>query len=228
MPNESIKGFGYFGKVPARGDFIQANLPSDFVTGWNEWLQAVIAVSKEQQEERWLDLYLTSPIWHFALSPGVCSETAIIGTLMPSVDQVGRHFYFTIAKPVGGCPISYWTERAWCQSAEEKVLRVLDDETDVVKWADNIKNLEIVDYRLSVSNLDNHGNVSKQFIFATDSELSAERLLHFHNKRTLGRYCIWWTQGSEHVPECTLFTEGLPLVSQFSAMLDGDWDKWGW
>ncbi|WP_394144957.1 type VI secretion system-associated protein TagF [Vibrio atypicus] len=228
MSNESVKGFGYFGKVPARGDFIQANLPNDFVISWSEWLQAVIAVSKEQQDEKWLDLYLTSPVWHFALSPGVCSETTLIGTLMPSVDQVGRHFYFTIAKPVKGGPISYWSDKGWCQPAEDKILSVLDDDTDVVEWAENIKNLEVVDYKHVALNLENYANISNQLVVTSESELDTDRLLHFHSKQALGRYCIWWTQGSDHVPECTLFTEGLPLVSQFSAMLDGDWEKWGW
>ncbi|WP_432464167.1 TagF domain-containing protein [Agarivorans sp. QJM3NY_33] len=38
MSSQPISGFGYFGKVPARGDFIQGHLPNDFVSAWRECL----------------------------------------------------------------------------------------------------------------------------------------------------------------------------------------------
>jgi hypothetical protein len=41
-------------------------------------------------------------------------------------------------------------------------------------------------------------------------------------------YSLWWTQGSEHVSPSLLITEGLPPISSFSGLLDGNWKKWGW
>ncbi|GAL04531.1 protein phosphatase ImpM [Photobacterium aphoticum] len=60
---------------------------------WSEWQQAILSVSREQLGEEWADCYLTSPVWHFALSPGACGKQGMVGTLMPSIDQVGRHFF---------------------------------------------------------------------------------------------------------------------------------------
>jgi len=82
---------------PALGDFASRRLPNGFISQWDTWLQHSIATSRAQLAERWLDLYLTSPIWRFALLPGVCGEHAWAGVLMPSVDKVGRHFPLTLA-----------------------------------------------------------------------------------------------------------------------------------
>ena len=228
MSGNAVNGFGYFGKVPARGDFIQSHLPSDLVASWSEWLQAVIAVSREQQGERWLDCYLTSPIWHFALSAGVCGESAIAGTLMPSVDQVGRHFYFTMAKPINQVPVDVWQQREWSELSEEKVLKLLDDDTDVVRWAESVAELDWLDGIKAANPLLNHAKQSEQLVLQSEQAISAEHMLHQQLRKRLDRYCIWWTNGSELVPECSLVSESLPLVSQFSAMLDGQWEQWGW
>src|SRR5690625_4357373 len=87
---------GFFGKLPAHGDFIHRGLPTRCVNLWDEWLQGVIGASREQLGENWLDIYLTSPIWRFALSPGVVDEHVWAGIFMPSVDRVGRYFPFSI------------------------------------------------------------------------------------------------------------------------------------
>ena len=51
---------GFFGKLPAHGDFVERNLPSAAITGWDEWLQQAVAISREQLGESWLDTYLGS------------------------------------------------------------------------------------------------------------------------------------------------------------------------
>ena len=37
---------GFYGKLPARGDFVRAGLPRDFIDPWDAWLQSVIAGSR--------------------------------------------------------------------------------------------------------------------------------------------------------------------------------------
>jgi type VI secretion system protein ImpM len=41
-------------------------------------------------------------------------------------------------------------------------------------------------------------------------------------------YSLWWTQGSERIEPSLLINEGLPPVSSFSGLLDGEWTRWGW
>ncbi|HEY0585104.1 MAG TPA: type VI secretion system-associated protein TagF [Pseudoduganella sp.] len=88
---------GWYGKIPALGDFASRRLPPAFISVWDAWLQRGMAASRSSLQERWLETYLNGPLWSFALFPGVCGDSAWAGILMPSVDKVGRHFPLTIA-----------------------------------------------------------------------------------------------------------------------------------
>jgi type VI secretion system protein ImpM len=96
-PGPAASVAGWYGKIPALGDFAMRRLPTDFVNIWDAWLQDALAASRSTLRERWQNLYLNSPIWHFALLPGVCGNSCWAGVLMPSIDKVGRHFPLTIA-----------------------------------------------------------------------------------------------------------------------------------
>ena len=88
---------GWYGKIPALGDFASRRLSTEFISTWDSWLQHSMAASRATLGERWLDIYLTSPIWRFALMPETVDASAWAGLLMPSVDKVGRHFPLTFA-----------------------------------------------------------------------------------------------------------------------------------
>jgi type VI secretion system protein ImpM len=91
---------GWFGKIPSLGDFASRRLPQDFIDAWDLWLQHGMAASRASLGARWLESYLTSPIWYFGLFPGVIGPQAWTGLVMPSIDKVGRHFPLTIAMPL--------------------------------------------------------------------------------------------------------------------------------
>ena len=95
--DQAWRRVGFFGKVPTRGDFVQRALPASFIAPWDRWLQAGIAGSQEILGDDWLDIYLTSPVWRFALSAELAGDLAVAGVLIPSVDGVGRYFPFTLA-----------------------------------------------------------------------------------------------------------------------------------
>ena len=61
---------GLYGKLPTHGDFLRRRVSDEFVASWDAWLQLAIADSRSALGDRWLDIYLTSPIWRFALSAG--------------------------------------------------------------------------------------------------------------------------------------------------------------
>ena len=88
---------GFFGKLPARGDFVRAGLPKDFVDPWDAWWQRMLSGSRDRRGEAWTEVWLQAPIWRFALPPGLCGARAVLGLWMPSVDQAGRFFPLTIA-----------------------------------------------------------------------------------------------------------------------------------
>ncbi len=234
MSNGAVESdFGICGKIPSRGDFLSQGLPLRFVDSWNEWLQAVVAVSRDQLGESWLDKYLTSPIWNFALSSRVCGDMAMAGTLIPSVDQVGRHYPFSIVKSVSQSPIQMWNDQTWGENLEPWILDALDDEFSLESWFEKLSSEDLgwpEGERLNalVSNSRDNQRGSVLECETEGGELNLLGLLHQSYRDQFDRYCLWWTQGSEEVAPCLLVTEGLPQVSQYSAMLDGDWDRWGW
>ncbi|XQW83485.1 type VI secretion system-associated protein TagF [Thalassotalea piscium] len=230
MSENTIKSIGFCGKIPTKGDFVQSELDNEFLKHWNEWLQAVVAVSKEQLEGNWLNCYLTSPIWHFSLSAGICCESAMIGTVIPSVDQVSRHFPFTLAFEHSGSALQGWYKNTWSESFEEIILRVLDDDFDLDEWSVNLskEKVEVNHLKTNVKSYQSDDKLKKAWVIQGDIPPSLIDLLHQQYAHHFGRYSIWWTLGSEIVEPCFIVTEGLPQVSQFVAMLNGQWQENSW
>lgn len=120
---------GLFGKLPAYGDFLQRDLPGEFVDAWDGWLQRVIVGSREQLGEQWLPAYLSAPIWRFALAEDIAGGSVWCGILMPSVDRVGRYFPLAIAGqwPRGTSLFHLaLAAEAWLHGLESIALEALD------------------------------------------------------------------------------------------------------
>lgn len=115
---------GWFGKIPALGDFASRRLPSRFVVAWDDWLQRALASSQGALGDAWQSEYLTAPIWHFLLMPGVLGARAWAGVLMPSVDNVGRNFPLTVARELTVVrEDADWVQlKAWSERVEHAAL----------------------------------------------------------------------------------------------------------
>ena len=97
-----MSGGGFYGKIPSEGDFVTRRLPWEFTSVWDDWLQQGMQASREALGERWLELYLSAPIWRFQVAPGVCGPVGWRGLFFASVDRVGRYFPLTLAFPDSG------------------------------------------------------------------------------------------------------------------------------
>ncbi len=222
--------WGYFGKVPTKGDFIKDGLPLGFVKSWQDWQQAVLAVSREQLEDDWTTLYMNAPIWHFSLAANVCGEQPMIGTMIPSVDSVGRYFFFTVARSVKGDALSYWLNRSWSDHTQGLALKVLDDEYQHEKWLSELKLSPQEDLFCypDITAVTPHANATQHFVYEEHVQIEGTALLKQLLLAQQPRACFWWSEGTEEVSPIFAVTDGLPAVGQFSAMLDGCWDKWNW
>ncbi len=222
--------WGYIGKVPAKGDFVKGGLSQAFCNRWHDWLQAVVAVSREQLGEKWSNYFLTAPIWHFALDVSYLEDSTYVGTLIPSVDSCGRYFFFTVVQAVPGKATQYWIHSDWTQESQALALAVLEDDFVFELWNQNLKEStqllnacgkeqEEVEalYKSALSTVLSH----------PDKEKAGALLNYFVNEQQ-SPPCYWWTEGSEHIEPCMFISKGLPAIGQFSAMLDGLWQKWNW
>jgi type VI secretion system protein ImpM len=225
------RGAGFHGKLPARGDFLTGNLPRSFVDPWDEWLQAGIAASREQLGERWLAIYLESPIWRFVLSPGACGPWPWAGVLMPSVDKVGRYFPLTIADtlPHNSSPVATVTAAAsWFERAEALAVQALEnDQLDLEAFNRDIAALAetappagagpetlpdtCTQAAFWGAELDSTGSVAAGLSILLD-RLLIERL---------ETYSIWWNGGTNAAPSRMYFSPKLPPSERFVELLAG-------
>jgi len=236
---------GFFGKLPSHGDFVRRRVADDFVAGWDAWLQSCLAQSRETLGDGWLDTYLTSPVWRFALAPAVCGGAAVAGLLVPSVDRVGRYFPLTVVWPT---PPNLSTleiavrYRAGFEHAEHLLLDTLAAEDfdfaqfdrGVMELAahleqpggENILRLT----QVSAANLAAAPPQRPRCVPLRDAAALVAPSLQLYGQflDTHGNVAFWWTDGSAAVAPSWLMTRGLPDSVQYSAMLDGRWSEAGW
>lgn len=235
---------GFYGKLPSHGDFLRGRVSDAFVTAWDAWLQECLPSSRAALGDRWLDVYLTSPVWRFACAPGLCGSGLAIGVMAPSVDRVGRYFPLTLIAelPTDVSLLSVATDAAaFFARAERLVVDTLEaDHVDfprfdagVVGLSDELATVGLPQpvmldraatavlteqseyWRLPIGSPDKLGPIFAQLL---SHQLAA----------TYAPLTMWWTEGSFVVEPSCLVVKGLPDPEAFAALLDGAWAQYGW
>jgi type VI secretion system protein ImpM len=231
---------GFFGKVPAVGDFVSRRLPRNFLDPWDQWLQSAIVDSQTQLAGTWLEHYLSSPIWRFALSEDVAGPFPCSGIMMPSVDKSGRYFPLTV---VTFLPVNInifqvaCNSQTWFDAAESAVLSVLDEPPpDMESWDKQIIALGLLKYgdmkKMVNASIENkqvdfrpwHLPIRSVTAIAENLPDLVRRLIEVRHHT----YSLWWSSGSERINSAMLISAGLPPATGYAAMLGGDWYQHGW
>lgn len=240
MPTEPITNtLGYYGKVPTQGDFISKGLPRSFIEPWDIWLQEAIFTSQRQLGQQWLEYYLTSPIYHFVLSPGICGDTGWLGVVIPSVDKIGRYYPMTISLMIDASinPFVTLQKQQWFARLEQLALSCLHENYSLDVFNQAIGQLQqepighFVNTPSSMQKL-----YSQTYHSAWHLSINGEdrltglfaSMLDSVLKEQCFAYSLWLTQGSEVVQPSFLFAEGLPPFEGMAALFDGNWQQWGW
>ena len=240
MSDNAASQPGLFGKVPTHGDFVSRRLPASFVERWDHWLQEAISDSRDQLGDNWLDIYLTSPIWRFVLSPGVVDQSAWAGLLMPSVDRVGRYFPLTLAAPLQASESTLRVikdEDEWFNTAETLLLSCLEDGFDLESFDQRLaglgapKSVVSVEHGLAVP-VASEAPISGAWRIAVPGRPQIDSAYPQLLDQTLAElffaYSLWSTDGSDYVSPSLLACQGLPPIQGYTAMLAGDWQGRGW
>ncbi len=225
---------GFYGKLPAKGDFLSRNLPRDFVDAWDVWLQAGMNDSRQVLGDGWLQTYLTSPLWRFVLPAGCCGAAAYAGVLMPSMDKVGRYFPIAVVTALqeSTSPLMVVaTCNSWFESIEDKLLAALDDpDLSIDQFDESLQSVVLNEPTLPqpfIANgletglrlpLSDSVDVASTFLEMSASTVSA----------AIEPCSFWWGQGSELVAPCLVCAPALPETGRFTAFLDGNWSMHGW
>jgi len=239
MPTEFIAP-GYYGKIHTHGDFVCKGLPKSFIDPWDTWLQEAINTSRQQLGDTWLKHYLTSPLYRFVLTPGICGGYGWQGVLMPSVDKIGRYYPMTVSlmdKQNINPFIALQTRNKWFVSIEKLVLSCLEDNFNLERFNSDLSQLSFeAESGAAQTEPLSTPIPDKKFHHAWQQPLQSiesmpsllPHILDNSLKEQCFAYSLWWTQGSDRVSPSLLICEGLPHFEGMAALLDGDWQKWGW
>ena len=223
---------GCYGKLPAHGDFILREIPQSFVDGWDNWLQHALVSTQQQLSDQWLNYYMETPIWRFALSQGAIDEHQWVGIVFPSVDKVGRYFPFAIVAelPLTRQPCEFlhscdhWftcLEELACQAIEKKMTVEELEPLLISSFAEPTPLFSVSDNELSSRNW----VVTEQF-----SETIGDQWAQFMHPLLLFRFRTYslWRVGSSTASGPLLVSQSMPGAHSVNAMFDGQWRRWGW
>lgn len=191
---------GWFGKMPAHGDFVSRRLPAEWIAAWDDWLQQQLPRSRAMHgDDAWLALYLVAPVRRFWLAPGLLTPAAWLGVLMPSVDSVGRHFPLALATalpPARAQLADALAGEGWFAAADALARQALDPAFDVAALAQAAPTLPA------------------PAVAPPDKPLAvlAQRLA------VSGARSAWWCEGAADVADFVL-APTLPVDAAFDALL---------
>ena len=217
--------FGYFGKLPTLGDFIHQVLPQDFANGFHEWLQLSMAGARELLGDDFLTYYLNCPTWKFIMAPGVCGAQAVAGVTIPSVDQVGRYFNFTLATvlPAETNTIAYvMANRAGFKAMELLALDILEAdyskeqvEIKVREAALQFQASQAAKSRVEVEPDNLHVSLDRPLPFSDQ----ASTLLSYLIAEKLGDFSAWWYGQEGQTTSNMVVCQGMPSQEVYLRLL---------
>jgi type VI secretion system protein ImpM len=88
---DPIQRLGWYGKIPAAGDFVHRHLPRELIAWWDKWLQHGLAALKGQDDVAARG-FAAAPLWNFAIPAGPGAGAVQFGCITPSRDRVGRYY----------------------------------------------------------------------------------------------------------------------------------------
>lgn len=231
---ENGNSVGLYGKIPALGDFVSRNLPMQFTTGWDQWMQGCLLASQQHLGGAWLEAYLTSPVWRFALSAGVLGASGWAGVMIPSVDKVGRYYPFILSQAYAAetpATLLMVENEDWFIALEQAALLALQDGM-------MLEHIEAAAAKIPELNLTKVSQrepwqmgkpVALTLQSSAQNPLNAyPSLLHELLQQRLSCYSLWWSAGSEQVNPAQLITGYLPTPQCYTSFLAGEWQQWGW
>lgn len=218
---------GFFGKLPAKRDFVAYSASRAFLDLWEPWLQASLATSRQTLGEAWSPAYNRAPIWRFWLGAQFAGE-AIIGALMASVDGVGRPFPLALFCGEGEGllpPPEIEANEAWCEAAEAALLSALAPDMSFESFAETVEGLPAPLVQSRVEEISGVEQLGEGVVLVRG--VSAQPSLAFRAARRFGHrsafagQSFWWTVGGEGYEALALAVVGMPAPTLFADMLTG-------
>ena len=127
MPGPILIPPGFFGKLPAHGDFVTRRLPMGFVAVWDPWVALHLARRADFPPLRFA---------HPGTAGGAMSGGAMTGVVLPSRDRAGRAFPLTLAAAGASAP------EPWYEALTEAGVAAARGECDADALAARLETLD--------------------------------------------------------------------------------------
>jgi type VI secretion system protein ImpM len=224
---------GWYGKLPASGDFVTRRLPPTFIEPWDAWLNAMVTGSRERLGEGWRDAFLSAPAWRFVLAPGVIGVQAWAGLIVPSVDSVGRYFPLTVASalPAKSMDPVATLVRAhnWYAEVEPVVSVALTPDAEIGTFDAQLSNRRfpgelVAELEETEETIPPRSRGQRALWIPLGPEFQGEAGFRGLAKPLAGPVSAWLAEESQIFGRSLMLCEKLPAVDQFCAMLNGEWN----
>ncbi|EWY36535.1 hypothetical protein N825_22540 [Skermanella stibiiresistens SB22] len=230
----TVSRIGYYGKLPARADFVSRRLPEDFIKPWDVWIQSALSAGESWSGEFWRQRFLASPTWRFALPAGTCGRAGWTGVLRPSMDAVGRCFPFVLAAELPRAADIFTVMDAgtgWFERLEAMAGAIARPDFEL-DWLDrplpSLRSAAGGQTRWPSLGAAHSGKLWHELpsILAVTVALRRQPM---SARAASGRdAAIWWTAGTTAVASGVAVTLGLIPPAAFPALIDGSWGDHGW
>lgn len=219
----------WFGKLACLGDFASRRLSQEAVQAFDRWLASGVDASRGQLGEQWLSVYLTSPLWRFALAPGVLDAQWWFGVLMPSVDSAGRYFPLLVVQPVAEAPhdsAGLAQLERWFAQAADAALGTLQPGGDLPAFEAALAQAPPLPQTTPLApwTVTSWSDRSRHEL-APGEPLAhcLHRLAAAESLRQLRGCSLWWSLRPGEALSSLSTAPGLPAAASFVRLLDGTW-----
>ena len=119
---------------------------------------------------------------------------------------------------------------AWLAEAESHALTALSEQFDFEHFDNCIEKMDSpIDFEVANPAMAQPNQVTGALHFPIHNHVQPHRdLAKFMLDQHYGQYSVWWTSGSELIEPSLSVCKGLPAKEQYSALLDGKWQAYGW
>lgn len=227
---------GFYGKLPARGDFISGRVPATFKNTWDDWAQQLVTACKTIANENTSEVWHKLPVYRFYLSPGIAGDNAWVGVTLPSQDSVGRLFPFCIARDINAnlqAPRAMNDHAEFFNEIESQITALFAGELEFDLLT---QTLESLDQKIVVDDTSTSPLLSRQSEEpALSIKLSgglSDNTWALASNAILGVTCsahsIWTTSPLSNASEETLFCEFMPSAVCCENLFTGHFEPAHW
>lgn len=217
---------GWFGKLPAVGDFAGRGLSVTLRESVGGWCEDGMKALVDRGGVDWREAYLVSPVWHFVMNAGIWHDGALTGCFAPSIDRIGRCSPLIVLRSFDPARIADVLPPAsdWLYEVDRLIRRVVGDGLPVDAVLPALESATDADRQAGVGAEGTGGILADLGIEAAPLSGAAwfswPGLKTQFGERRLSSY--WWAEPSPKKPPLQFIHGGMPDAALF-ALLMGGW-----